>query len=579
MANKKSSFKLFEKLGFSKTLVISIVAYLLLMFLIYYFMLPVFNFGSIGFYFYLMLIVGFVVCVVLTFLSKTIIEKNQGKTFKEHEFNRFTGKYDPRFVSAEVHFSKVKLISKGILYTVCTTIGLLVLFSLIGSKLFQSNNYYSQLPINEAPESELMEEFEFDSGNVLLPIIDKDLAFKLAQASLGDYGAQYTIDYDNFTLISVNRNGKSELVRIAPLEYSNLFVALSRMNEGTIGYIEVNVVTKETKLVVVDGGLVYMPTGLFGKDLDRHIRFNEPTELYDEYNFEIDDEGNPYWIIPTYKKEITVINGPTPDQVMVINPVNGEINKYNIGEEPAWIDRTVNESVVNTQATNALRYKNGFFNVHMGEKKEVFQLSDGYNYFIKDGQTFYVSCITSPNEADQTSIGFITINLKTKEATKYYVKGITEMRAREIAMSDARVKAQALVATWPILINYQGVETYFLVLKNDVQSQKIVFINVENGELIAMGDNIDAAKAEYDRLLADSGNTTSSDIVINGVVDRIRDLGSTIEFTIVGEENKYFVVTPTVSLDARFIEVGDLVQITCKDYNSYYYVTKLEKQN
>ena len=301
-------------------------------------------------------------------------------------------------------------------------------------------------------------------------------------------------------------------------------------------------------------------------------------EMYDEYNFEIDDEGNPYWIIPTYKKEIGVINGPTPDQVMMINPVTGEINKYDLGDEPAWVDRTVNESVVDAQATNAFRYKNGFFNVHFGEKKEVFQLSDGYNYFIKDGQTYYVSCITSPNEADQTSIGFVTINLKTKQATKYYVKGITEMRVREIAMNDARVKAQALEATWPILINYQGVESYFIVLKNEVQSQKIVFVNVENGELIAMGDTLEEAKAEYDRLLADSGETITNDIVIEGVVSRIRDLETSIEFTIEGIDNKYFVVSPSISIDARFIQTGDKLKITCKDYNSYYYVVGLERK-
>ena len=132
-----------------------------------------------------------------------------------------------------------------------------------------------------APESELKEVFDYDKGNVLLPIIDKDLAFKLAQASLSDYGAQYTIDYDNFTLISVTRNGKDQLLRIAPLEYSNFFVSLNRMKEGTIGYIEVNVVTKETKLVEVNGGLKYMPTSIFNYDLDRHIRFKYPTEMYD----------------------------------------------------------------------------------------------------------------------------------------------------------------------------------------------------------------------------------------------------------------------------------------------------------
>lgn len=567
-----------KKMTYTEKVIICSVAYLILLFVAYYFLLPVFNFGSVGFYFYLLLIIGYVISVVLMSLSETFIEKNLNKTYKEYSFNKVTGNFDPRYVSASTYFSKSRLLGKSIVYSVVGVIAIILLFSLVGSKLFQAKAYYKQLEIAEAPESELKEVFDFDSGNVLLPVIDKELAFKLAQASLGDYGAQYTIDFDNFTLISVTRNGKSELLRIAPLEYSNIFVALSRMNEGTIGYIEVNVVTKETKLVEVDGGLVYMPTGLFGKDLDRHIRFNEPCEMYDEYNFEIDDEGNPYWIIPTYKKEIGVINGPTPDQVMMINPVTGEINKYDLGDEPAWVDRTVNESVVDAQATNAFRYKNGFFNVHFGEKKEVFQLSDGYNYFIKDGQTYYVSCITSPNEADQTSIGFVTINLKTKQATKYYVKGITEMRVREIAMNDARVKAQALEATWPILINYQGVESYFIVLKNEVQSQKIVFVNVGNGELIAMGDTLEEAKAEYDRLLADSGETITNDIVIEGVVSRIRDLETSIEFTIEGIDNKYFVVSPSISIDARFIQTGDKLKITCKDYNSYYYVVGLERK-
>ena len=562
----------------NKKIIIGSILFIIFLGIAYYITLPIFNFGNPGFYFYLGLIISFIVSVVLMLLSDKIIEKNKNKTYTHYEHDKYTGKYNKIKASASIHFSKKTLFLKTVVFTFASIIVLIILFSIVGSKLFNAKAYYKQLEIVEAPESELKEVFDYDKGNVLLPIIDKDLAFKLAQASLSDYGAQYTIDYDNFTLISVTRDGKDQLLRIAPLEYSNFFVSLNRMKEGTIGYIEVNVVTKETKLVEVNGGLKYMPTSIFNYDLDRHIRFKYPTEMYDEYNFEIDNEGNPYWIIPTFRKQIGVINGPTSKGVIVVNPVNGEIKKYNIGEEPSWVDRTVNEVIVNSQATNSFRYKNGFFNVHFGQKKEVFQLSDGYNYFIKEGQTYYVSCITSPNENDQTSIGFVTVNLKTKQATKYFVNGITEMRAREIAMNDARVKAQALTATWPILINYKDVETYFIVLKNDVQSQKIVFINVKNGELVAMGDTIEEAKAEYDKLLADSGNAAVESIKIEGTVERIRDLGGQIEFTIKDYNDKYFVVAPSVSIDARFIQVGDNVSITCNDYGTYYYVLELVKR-
>lgn len=562
----------------NKLILIGSFFFLLLLGGIYYFALPVFNFGNIEFYFYLGVGITFIVSTVLMLLSDKLVKINDKKTFTKYVYDDYTKKYKKVGVSASIKFGKKTILFSTALCTFAVIIVLLIIFGICGSKLFNSKAYYKQLDIKEAPESELQEIFDYDKGNVLLPLIDKDLAFKLAQASLSDYGAQYTIDYENFTLISVSRNGKDELVRITPLEYSNLFVSMNRIEQGTIGYIEVNVVTKETKLVEISEGLKYMPSAVLDYDLDRHIRFKYPTLMYDEYNFEIDDEGNPYWVIPTFKMEIGVINGPTSKGVLLVNPITGEIKNYNLGEEPKWVDRTVNESIVDIQATNSFRYKNGFFNVHFGQKKEVFQLSDGYNYFIKDGNTYYISCITSPNENDQTSIGFVTINLKTKEATKYFVNGITEMRAREIAMTDARVKAQQLTATWPILINYKNVETYFIVLKNDVQSQKIVFMNVKNGELVAMGDTIEEAKSEYDKLLANSGNTEMSSIKIEGEVSRIRDLGNQIEFIIKDNEDKYFVVDPSVSIDARFIQVGDKVSITCNDYGTYYYVLQLEKK-
>lgn len=554
-------------------------AYVLLLFIIYYFGLPFINFGHVGFYFYLAAILAYIFALVLVLTCKKFALKNIDKRYKRLSYNKLTGKFYLQEVDSNSHFNPLNQSIRAFILVFGFVGVLLLVFALVGSKMFNSKAYYEQLEIKEAPEQELLEVFDYDNGEVLLPIIDKDLAYKLAQASLADYGAQYTIDYDNFTLINVTRNGKNELVRVSPLEYSNIFVSMSKKDEGSVGYIEVNVVTKETKLVKVEGGMKYMPSAIFGKDLHRHIRFKYPTVMYSEINFEIDDAGKPYWIIPTEKKEIGVINGATSTGVIVVDPVSGEINKYDRGSEPSWIDRTISEEVVDKQATNAFRYKNGFMNVHFGSKKEVFQLSDGYNYFIKGGNTYYVSCITSPNEGDQTSIGFVTINLKTRVATKYLVAGITEMRAREIAMNDARVKAQTLEATWPILINYQGVETYFVVLKNDVQEQKMVFINVANGSLIAMGDTIEEARSEYDRLLADSGKTESKDIILNNQkIINIRDLGSTIEFMVEGITDKYFVVSPSVSLDARFMKAGDAVSITCKDYGSYYYVISLTKE-
>lgn len=565
----------------SKKYLLLYILYILVLIVFWYFGLPFLNFRTVGFYFYLMLVASLPGAIIYTIIKKKLQKNNRKTTYTSYRFDKFTGKLEKVKKDISLKYRTSNLLINGTFLIVAVFLLILFVFSLTGLKIFNAKAYANQLEIKQGNSEDLNTIFDYESGEVLLPRIDKDLAFRLAEARLDEYGSQYSIDYDNFTLISINRNGKTELIRVTPLEYATPFVALSQGGKGTIGYIEVNVVTQEAKLVeYAEGdGLKYMPSGIFSKDLDRHIRMKYPTLIYKDKYFEIDNDGNPYWVVPTIKKEIGIFSGATPKGVLVVNPKNGKMKHYHLDDDskPEWLQRAIDEKVVEEQANNALTYKNGFWNT-LFAKKEVFQLSDGYNYFIKDGNTYYVSCITSPNLNDQTSIGFITINLKTKEAIRYSNPGITEMRAREIAQYDERVKAQNLNSTWPILITYHKVPTYFVVLKNDVLSQKIVLINVEDGTMVAMGDTLESAKQEYESLLASKGIISSSDEEKESVtVTRIRDLGNKIQFMVEEHDDVYFEVDINLSLDARFLQVGDQIEITYKKNSGYNLVLLLEK--
>lgn len=551
--------------------------WLIICFLFYYFTLPSINFQNTGFYFFLLIVLSYPVTLI-TLIVKLNNRKNNknSKPYKKLQLNKQTGKFVWVTKPLGDRYNPINIITSTLVILFITIFGFTSVMGLFGSVFFNAKTYASQLEIKNGTDSAFKKTFDYNDGDVLLPIIDKDLAFKLAQAKLGDYGAQYSIDYDNFTILSVERNGKTELLRVTPLEYSNFFVSMSRMNKGTIGYIEVNLTTKETKLVTFEDGLKYMPSAKLSKDLDRHIRFNHPTEMYTNKFFEIDNDGNPYWVVPTYKKEIALLSGSTAKGVILVNPINGESKYYDIGKEPKWVQRVIDDTIVENQANNALYYKNGFFNAEFGQKKEVFQLSDGYNYFIKNGETYYVSCITSPNEADQTSIGFLAINLKTRVATRYNIGGITEMRAREIAENDERVKAQSLTATWPILINYHNVPTYFLVLKNEVQDQRIVLMNASDGRVVSMEETLRDTQIAYEQLLSNKGVSVTEDKETSGVVTKIRDLGNTIEFMIDTIPDKYFVVNVDLGVDARFLSIGDHIDITYQEYQTYNFVKKLK---
>jgi dTDP-4-amino-4,6-dideoxygalactose transaminase len=305
-------------------------------------MLPAFNFRNPGFYLYFALLVSVPFGIGFNILAKLFFKNANKVNTKAYKCKMKLEK----FISIEEPESDSALLFTGAIVSSAIILILTLIFLLTGVKLFNARNYSEQLEITQGNHEDLNTIFDYDSGEVLLPRIDKDLAFKLAEAKLGDYGSQYSIDYDNFTLISVNRNGTTELIRVTPLEYATPFVALSRMNKGTIGYIEVNVITQEAKLIKFEDGegLKYMPSGVFSKDLDRHIRFNYPSTMYNNKYFEIDNEGNPYWVVPTIKKEIGMFSGDNNNGVLVINPRTGEIKSYKLGDNlPEWLQRAIDE--------------------------------------------------------------------------------------------------------------------------------------------------------------------------------------------------------------------------------------------
>ena len=195
--------------------------------LFWYVLLPPINIHSFGFVIYLGLLISYLLFLALYLCKDKLIEKFKNKQIRVPNYIGGTYKLSKTTLDKKITFGNLLTFSFVSILSFISIISLVILIS--GTKLFRTNAYYSQLPIEEDTIENFEEIYSYGDGEVMLPLIDKDLAFKLAEAKLSDYGAQFEIDYENFTLMNVTRNVKHELVRVSPLEYSSLFVSLSKL--------------------------------------------------------------------------------------------------------------------------------------------------------------------------------------------------------------------------------------------------------------------------------------------------------------------------------------------------------------
>jgi hypothetical protein len=318
--------------------------------------------------------------------------------------------------------------------------------------------------------------------------------------------------------------------------------------------------TQETDLVELPEGMRYSPTELFGRDLTRHVRFAYPTRLLNEESFEIDENGHPYWVVSYFKYSIGIVGGKDVQGVILVDAITGEMTDYAVGDVPAWIDRVYSADMVLKQANDWGTLVNGYFNSILAQKNCVVT-TDGYNYIAVDDDVWLYTGITSV-AADESNIGFILVNMRTKEAKTYYINGAEEYSA--MSSAEGKIQEKGYEATFPILINVHDRPSYFISLKDNAGLVKAyAFVSVADYQLVGVADTIEGAKAEYLRILGvdatpepDKDLTTHSGkiaAIATAVVN-----GNSVYYIRL-ENGEIYTATIAVSARLPFLAVGDSI--------------------
>jgi len=431
---------------------------------------------------------------------------------------------------------------------------------LISVPLFRAKDYAALLTPTEASFAEDVAEISYDQ----IPMLDRDSAQMLGNRKLGELSDMVSQFEISTAYAQINYQGRP--VRVTYLHYGDFFKWMNNQKEGLPAYLTVDMVTQEASVVRLSSGMRYSPSELFFRNLDRYLRFQFPTYMFDDVNFEIDESGNPWWVASVLSKRIGLFGGADIKGAVLCNAITGECTYYAIEDVPTWVDRVCSAELIIQQYDYYGLYLNGFWNSLFGQKG-VTSTTEGYNYIAMDDDVWIYTGITSVT-GDESNIGFILVNQRTKEARYYAIPGAEEYSA----MSSAAGVVQDLKysATFPLLLNISGEPTYFMALKDSSQLVKMyAMVNVRQYQIVATGQTVAACQANYEEQLRHNNIIQEEEVVVettsvSGEVGDIRSAvidGNTVYFIRLGDAITYYRISAADCPEAVLLNVGDQVEI------------------
>lgn len=340
----------------------------------------------------------------------------------------------------------------------------------------------------------------------------------------------------------------------------------------------------------------------FNNYLYRYVRFQFPFEIFGEAAFELNDDGEPYWIVPTVKMRIGLFGGEDYDGAILVNACTGETTKYDLADVPNWVDKVFTADLVYSQLGYYGKYRSGFINSLVGQTgvlvptgsaaPGLFNNSEssssaqvGYNYLAINDDVYMYTGMTSAN-SDESLVGFTLVNLRTKETRYYTCAGATESSA--MSSAEGQVQQMSYKATIPLLLNIADRPTYFLSLKDAAGLVKMyAFVDVQQYQIVGTGSTVADAQNAYiaaltnddqveidDDALAESGILPTVEGTIEAIESVVFDGNTRYYFKLAGDPAIYIAGISTND-GLPFLKAGAHVSVMYSEKDNVREVTAL----
>lgn len=534
--------------------VVTVVIVAILAFLYYYAKLPAFNIHAAGFWGFLIL------TAIVLVLALCIIP---------------AAKRSPHGSETEIHidWKNEKPAKIGVVIVLCL-IGFFAVGSILSSPIVNAKKYQQLLTVKQGKFTKDIQEIDMNK----IPLMDRDSATLLGNRKMGsmaDMVSQFEVS-DEYSQI----NYKNTPVRVSPLQYANVIKWMTNQSSGIPAYIKIDMATQDTELVKLDKPIRYSKAEHFNRKIERHLRFRYPTYIFDKANFEIDDNGTPWWICPVKDYTIGLFGGETISRVVLCNAQTGETQDLAVKDVPQWVDKVYSADMLNGFYNYYGTLKHGYFNSVLGQK-DCLKTTDGYNYLALNDDVWVYSGVTSVT-GDQSIVGFVLMNQRTKETKFYSVSGAVENSA--MGSAEGQVQNLGYKATFPLLLNTAEQPTYFIALKDAAGLvKKYAMVNVQKYQIVAIGDTVPECSQNYKTLLKKnkitSGSTQQEGVkTASGKIQKISQTvqdGNSHYYVMLEGDSHLYDVSIADHIEFLRYNTGDSIKLSYTDGTPACPVTKV----
>ncbi|MDG5786057.1 hypothetical protein QA612_01045 [Evansella sp. AB-P1] len=367
---------------------------------------------------------------------------------------------------------------------------------------------------------------------------------------------------------------------VTPIEYDGIF-RWYRSNAAP-GYIIVNAENPQSEPELVLHDMTYVPSAFFHENLERHVRSAYPDVLMLDTTFEIDTEGNPYYII-SYGHYTEFRRVADVDGIIIVDPATGEMEQYPKEDAPEWVNRIYPPHIADERNNWFGVYKHGLMNRYIGREgltqPTAWGVDDSVTGVIDSelNQNWFTDHMRLVGEGQNSNsmVGFTMFDARTGELR--YFRDASGMLNGRTAMNLAErtFVRDDYVAGAPTLYNIYGQYTWVVPLmdRNSVLRQ-IMLVNASSESVYGYGPTKRESFSAYSLALSSRidddvipGEITDL-VEITANVERVykwdREDTVTVRILIEGYD-RIFTINSSSYPRAVFIDEGDEITIRFMD--------------